>query len=152
KQNIAKYRQELSTHDQEVRRVGSEVLALKFKDVRDKFEDVIVRTDVGNVDVAWSKREDTDDDLKRLNLARARDLKQLRDEFRFILDETTTTPAQPKLKEPATAPGPEGQSPDKGGPTDTRVKPAGDQTKDTNKVVKPDGDQPKTAPKTAPKT
>jgi len=120
--------------------------------VRDKFDDVIVRTDVGNVDVAWSMREDNDDDLKRLNLARARDLKQLRDEFRFVLDENTTTPAQPKPKEPTPAPGPEGSSPDKGGPTDGRIKPAGDTTKDTNTpVVKPDGNSP-TTPKSAPKT
>ena len=46
--------------------LGIDVLALRFKVVRDKFDDVIVRTDVGNVDVAWSMREDNDDDLKRL--------------------------------------------------------------------------------------
>ena len=53
---------------------------------------------------AWSERENTDDDLKRLNLARARDLKQLRDEFKFILDENMPTPAQPKKPEPQPLP------------------------------------------------
>jgi hypothetical protein len=153
--NIADMRKLLSEYESEARTLGSQVLGYSFKTVRDKLDDVIVRTDVGNVDVAWSKREDTDDDLKRLNLARARDLKQLRDEFKFVLDENTTTPAQPKPKEtPQPAPGPEGTSPDKGGPTDTRIKPAGDQDKGTQQpVVKPGSDQSKTtpAPKTAPK-
>jgi tetratricopeptide (TPR) repeat protein len=152
RKNIVEYRQLLAEYEQEVRTVGSEVLGFSFKSVREKFDDVIVRSDVGNVDVAWSQREDTDDDLKRLNLARARDLKQLRDEFKFVLDENTITPAQPaKLKEPAPAPGPEGASPDKGGPTDQRVKPAGDVQKDSNQpVVKPGADK-AAAPKTAPK-
>ena len=135
-----------------MRTVGSEVLGYSYKTVKDKLDDIVVRSEVGNVDVAWSQREDTDDDLKRLNLARARDLKQLRDEFRFVLDDAGSTPATPKPKEPLPAPGPEGSSPDKGGPTDTRIKPAGDQKKDTTQpVVKPDADQPKTPPKTAPK-
>jgi tetratricopeptide (TPR) repeat protein len=152
RKNIAAYRQELTEYEQEVRTVGSEVLGYSFKTVKDKLDDIVTRSDVGNVDVAWSQREDTDDDLKRLNLARARDLKQLRDEFRFVLDEAGPTPATPKAKEPLPSPGPEGTSPDKGGPTDTRIKPAGDQKKDTTQpVVKPDADQPKTAPKTAPK-
>lgn len=153
RKNIVEYRGLLAEYEQEVRTVGAEVLGYSFKTVKDKLYDVVVRSDVGNVDVAWSRREDTDDDLKRLNLARARDLKQLRDEFRFVLDEVSTTPATPAPKEPAAVPGPEGQSPDKGGPTDTRIKPAGDQPKDTTQpVVKPDADQNKPAPKTAPKT
>jgi tetratricopeptide (TPR) repeat protein len=153
RKNIVEYRTLLSEYEQEVRTVGSEVLGYSFKTVKDKLDDVVVRSDVGNVDVAWSQREDTDDDLKRLNLARARDLKQLRDEFRFVLDDAGPTPATPKPKETLPAPGPEGASPDKGGPTDTRIKPAGDQKKDTTQpVVKPDADQtPKTAPKAAPK-
>ncbi|HEY5946765.1 MAG TPA: tetratricopeptide repeat protein [Kofleriaceae bacterium] len=152
RKNLVECRQLLSEYEQEARTLGSEVLGYSFKTVKDKLDDIVVRSDVGNVDVAWSQREDTDDDLKRLNLARARDLKQLRDEFRFVLDETSTTPAQPKLKEPMPGAGPEGSSPDKGGPIDTRIKPAGDQKKDTTSpTVKPDANQPKTAPKTAPK-
>ncbi len=148
RKNIAAYREELAKYEQEVRTLGSEVIGFSFKTVKDKLDDIVTRSDVGNVDVAWSQREDTDDDLKRLNLARARDLKQLRDEFRFVLDEAGPTPATPKPKESAPAPGPEGQSPDKGGTTDARIKPAGDTPKDAAQpVVKPDGDQNKTAPK-----
>jgi tetratricopeptide (TPR) repeat protein len=140
RKNIVEYRKLAAEYEQDVRKVGSDVLGFSFKAVREKLDDIVVRSDVGNVDVAWSKREDTDDDLKRLNLARARDLKQLRDEFRFVLDETTSTPAMPKPKEtPEPTPGPEGSSPDKGAPTDGRIKPAGDTPKEAPApVVKPD--------------
>jgi tetratricopeptide (TPR) repeat protein len=154
RKNIAEYRQLLAEYEREARTVGSEVLGFSFKAVKDKLYDIVVRSDVGNVDVAWSQREDTDDDLKRLNLARARDLKQLRDEFKFVLDETLPTPATPK---PAAAPAPtEGasaaSSPDKGtGAPDARIKPAGDQPKEASQpVVKPDN-APTTQPKTQPK-
>ena len=62
------------------------MLGASFKDVKAKFYDVIIRTDVGNVDVSWSQKEDADDDVKRLNLSRQRELKQLKDEFKDILD------------------------------------------------------------------
>jgi tetratricopeptide (TPR) repeat protein len=155
RRNIAEYRDQLRAYEQEARTVGSEVLGLSFKTVREKLYDIVVRTDVGNVDVAWSQREDTDDDLKRLNMARARDLKQLRDEFRFVLDETMPTPATPKTTEPLPT-STEGASPDKGGAaTDGRIKPAGEQrTGSPQPVVKPDNaaTQPQTPPKTQPKT
>jgi tetratricopeptide (TPR) repeat protein len=153
KKNIAEYRGLLREYEQEARALGSEALGYSFQTVRGKLYDIVVRSDVGNVDVAWSQREDTDDDLKRLNMARARDLKQLRDEFKFVLDETTPTPAQPRVKEEA-PPTTEGTSPDKGAPTDGRVKPAGDTpTGSAQPVVKPDNTAtPKTTPKTAPKT
>ena len=154
-------RQLVTEYETEARSVGAELLGASFKDVKAKLYDVVIRTDVGNVDVSWSQKEDNDDDLKRLGLAKSRDLKQLRDEFRFVLDENTPTPAQPK---PAPMPAPtEGNgatSPDKGG-TDQRVKPVEGTTGSQQPVVKPDNDKtnqpaskttPKTAPKTAPKT
>ncbi|HSD87904.1 MAG TPA: tetratricopeptide repeat protein [Kofleriaceae bacterium] len=149
RQNLAQYKTELAEYDAEARSVGAEVLAGSFKDVRAKFEDVVVRTDVGSVDVLWSEKEDSDDEYKRLNLARSRDLKQLRDEFRFVLDETTPEPAKkPAAQTPA--PSPEGASPDKGGPIDNRVKPAGDENKgSTQPTVKPGA---QTTPATTPKT
>jgi tetratricopeptide (TPR) repeat protein len=143
--NIAEYQGLLAEYEQEARTVGSEILAASFKDVKAKFYDVVIRTDVGNVDVSWSQKEDNDDDLKRLGLAKSRDLKQLRDEFRFILDEATTKPSQPKqsVLPPASAEGGSGSaSPDKGG-TDSRVKPAGEEKAGTTQpTVKPDAKKP----------
>lgn len=135
--NLTAYQKELADYEQEARSVGTTVLGASFKDVKAKFYDVIVRTDVGNVDVAWSRKEDTDDDLKRLNLARARELKQLRDEFHDILQAEAKPPAK-KPEPEMPAPSPEGgTSPEQG--NDTRVKPAGDNKPgNTQPTVKPD--------------
>ena len=138
RKNLAEYKKLLSDYEQEARGVGSEVIGFSFKSVKDKLYDIVIRSDVGTVDVAWSQKEDSDDDYKRLNLARARDLKQLRDEFRFVLDETMSAPAprpQKTTLPPATN---EGSSPDKGKQGE-RVNPAGEQTKtNTQPTVKPD--------------
>src|SRR5205814_658246 len=80
-------------YEAETRALGAGVLGASFKDVKAKFYDIVIRSDVGNVDVAWSQKADTDDDLKRLNLSRQRELKQLRDEFKDILDEGTVKPS-----------------------------------------------------------
>lgn len=147
RQNIAAMRTELAEHETEARSIGGTVLGASFKDVKAKFYDIVIRTDVGNVDVAWSRKEDNDDDLKRLNLSRQRDLKQLRDEFRGIIEDTTKSPAKPA---PSTKPdeAKPSTSPDKG--TDSRVSPgSGEQKPPPAPTVRPDNEQPKPAPKGA---
>jgi tetratricopeptide (TPR) repeat protein len=152
RQNLTAYKAELAEHENEGRTVGSGVLGASFKEVKARFYDVIVRTDVGGVDVAWSQKEDTDDDLKRLELARARELKQLHDEFKDVLEDTTKKPPAPKPQAAApTEGGTQPTSPDKAGnPGDGRVKPGGDQSPGNQQpTVKPDeqkkGAQPKPA-------
>jgi len=152
REQVNVYKTELAAQEAESRAIGGTVLGASFRDVKAKFYDIVIRTDVGNVDVAWSQKEDADDDLKRLNLSRQRDLKQLRDEFKGILDEG---PAKPKPA-PATAPapGPDGGapvSPDKGG-TDTRIKPGGDApARPAAPTVRPDNEQGKDPGAPAPK-
>ncbi len=144
RQNIAAMRTELAEHEGEARTIGGTVLGASFKDVKAKFYDIVIRTDVGTVDVAWSRKEDNDDDLKRLNLSRARDLKQIRDEFRGIIEQTTTSPAKPAPStKPDVAKEPPAASPDKGGP-DTRVSPGGGPPKPpTPAPVRPDNEKDK---------
>jgi hypothetical protein len=150
--SLADYKTEEAGYETEARDVGATALGASFKDVKAKFYDVIVRTDVGNVDVLWSEKEDNDDDLKRLNLARSRDLKQLRDEFKDILETGTQKPSERAPVKSALPPPTEGQSgsPDKGA-GDQRVSPGGNNnTQPTQPTVKPDEN--KTAPKaTSPK-
>ena len=146
--NLVTYRAELSEYEVEARAVGGTVLAASFKDVKAKFYDVIIRADVGNVDVGWSQKEDADDDLKRLNLSRTRELRQLKDEFRQVLDESTTKPSAPRdtgSSLPAADPNAPGGSPDRATGGDTRVKPGGGKTEPVQPTVKPDptGPQPK---------
>jgi len=123
---LTAYKAELDGFEAETRAVGRAVLVASFKDVKAKFYDIVIRTDVGNVDVAWSQKTDTDDDLKRLNLSRARDLKQLKDEFKDVLDAGTQKPSAPtKFERAAPAASPPRGSPDKGAP-DPRIAPTGE--------------------------
>jgi tetratricopeptide (TPR) repeat protein len=135
---LAAYKSELAGYDTEAKTDGAGVLAASFKNVKAKFYDVIVRTDVGNVDVAWSQTQDNDDDLKRLNLTRSRELKQLKDEFKDVLDEGTQKPSAPKKQSelPPATEGPNG-SPDKGA-GDQRVSPGSGATQTGTQTVKPD--------------
>ena len=132
-------KKQLAEYEQEAHSIGSDVLAQSFKDVKAKLYDVVVRTDVGVVDVSWSQKEDDDDDLKRLNLARSRELKQLKDEFKDVLDETTPAPKAPRKSDlpPVTE---EGASPDsQTAPSTDRVAPtSGAASGQTQPSVKPD--------------
>jgi hypothetical protein len=136
RQQIASMKAELAERSTESREIGATVLAASFKDVKEKFYDIVIRTDVGNIDVAWSQKEDNDDDLKRLNLTKARELKQLSDEFRGVLQPLAEPPRPPA----PTTPGPAGeadtQSPDKG--TSERVKPSSEGQPAPAPVVRPD--------------
>lgn len=124
---LAQFQRELADHEATARELGGTVLAASFKTVKAKFYDIVIRTDVGNVDVSWSQKEDTDDDLKRLNLSRQRELKQLKDEFKDILDAGTAKPSAPskKVEMPKAEPNQPSGSPDKGAP-DQRVAPGSD--------------------------
>lgn len=138
------YKVELDAHEGEARSIGGEVLSKSFNDVKAKFYDIVIRADVGNVDVAWSQKEDTDDDLKRLNLSRQRELKQLKDEFKDILDAGTQKPAAPpkKLEVPQPVLNQPSGSPDKG-VGDKRVTPGTDRpATPAAPTVKPDAKKP----------
>jgi tetratricopeptide (TPR) repeat protein len=148
-QNLTAYKTELTEQEADARAVGSHVLAESFKDVKAKFYDVVVRTDVGVVDVSWSQREDTDDDLKRLNLARSRELKQLHDEFRDVLEDQTKKPSAPRKSDlPPIGEEPQ-SSPDKSpAGNGNRVKPGEKPAPSMAPSVKPDeSKKSKTAPK-----
>jgi hypothetical protein len=109
KADLNSYRSEFLSYEAESRALGGTVLGQSFKDVKAKFYDVVIRSDVGLVDVSWSQKEDVDGDLARFNLQKNRELKQLRDEFRDLLEEdalkTNTTPAPPPPP-PTTEPAP----------------------------------------------
>lgn len=144
KSELEGYRAELDAHEAEAKALGGEVLGKSFKDVKAKFYDIVIRTDVGNVDVAWSQKEDTDDDLKRLNLSRQRELKQLKDEFKDILDAGTQKPSAPakKLETPPPALNQPSGSPDKG-VGDKRVAPGSDKpVTPAAPTVKPEAKKP----------
>lgn len=145
---LASYKQQLADYESQGRTVGAAALASSVKDVRSKFYDVLVRADVGGVDVAWSQKQATDDDLKRLNLSRNRELRQLQDEFKDVLEDSTPKPRSNKSAPeapPAEGP-PQSTSPDKAtAPDDNRIRPVEQTTTDSKPALKPGTS---TAPKT----
>ncbi|HEY0189469.1 MAG TPA: tetratricopeptide repeat protein, partial [Kofleriaceae bacterium] len=124
RQLLAGYRTELDANEAETRAIGGDVLGRTFADVKAKLYDIVIRTDVGNVDVSWSQKSDIDDELKRLNLSRQRELKQLKDEFKDVLDAGTPRPSTPQKKTEMPKPesNPTGGSPDQGAP-EQRINP-----------------------------
>ena len=87
KADLTALRQEFLSAEAEARALGGTVVGASFREVKAKFYDILVRSDVGVVDVAWSQKDDVDADLDLWNLQRTRELKQLRDEFRDLLED-----------------------------------------------------------------
>jgi len=107
KQDLAAERAEFLEVEAESRAVGGTILAAGFRTVKDKLYDVVIRADVGNIDVHWSQKEDIDQDVKRFQLERTREVKQIKDEFRDVLDKVAppvTNPAPAPAPTPATTP------------------------------------------------
>ncbi len=107
RKSLAEYKAEFDEVEKESHAIGGEVLTGTFATVRDRLYDVVIRSDVGTIDVSWSEKEDADADLKRYNLARQRELKQLRDEFRDILEEARSAAPPATPPSPAPSPSPE---------------------------------------------
>ncbi|MBK9034566.1 MAG: tetratricopeptide repeat protein [Myxococcales bacterium] len=113
KAELASYRREFLLYEAESRALGGTVLGQAFLDVKTKFYDVLVRSDVGVVDVGWSKKEESDEDLSRLNVEKQREIKQLRDEFADLIREAKdaepppapTPPPEPDAPAPDATPG-----------------------------------------------
>ncbi|MGN6107160.1 MAG: tetratricopeptide repeat protein [Kofleriaceae bacterium] len=145
--NVAAYQAELAREEAESRSIGGTVLGASFRDVKAKFYDIVIRTDVGSVDVSWSQKEDADDDLKRLNLSRQRDLKSLKDEFKGIIDGGEKPKAAPPVSPTPSGEPAKSSSPDKGSPSE-RIKPGSDAPAAApTPTVRPDNEtQPKSQP------
>lgn len=87
KAQLAAYRREYLEYEAESRDLGGEVLEANFGNVRDVFYDVLVRSDIGVIDVTWSQREFADKTLKQLELDKKRDARTLRIDFDQVLKE-----------------------------------------------------------------
>jgi hypothetical protein len=94
KAQLGAYRREFVTYEAESHGLGGEVLALSFQSVSNKFYDILVRSDVGIVDVAWSLKEAAETTLKRLNLNQARERRTLDSNFADVIREIREDEAQ----------------------------------------------------------
>ena len=87
KTRLAAYKREFVEYEAESRVLGGDILAISFKVVRNKFYDVIIRSDIGVIDVSWSQKETIDQLSARLGLDKLREMRTLREEFRDIIED-----------------------------------------------------------------
>jgi tetratricopeptide (TPR) repeat protein len=92
--NLARYRAALGSLGGETEEVVGAIAYLSFNRVRDRFYDLVLRADVGKIDVAWAKREDHRIRVDTLTRERARELQVLDDEFRDVMDQTQAPEGQ----------------------------------------------------------
>ncbi len=87
-QRIAGYRRALTELEAETEEVVGAVTHENFRQVQHRFYDLVLRADVGRIDVAWQRREEHRMRVEMLTRERAREMRNLDDEFREIMDET----------------------------------------------------------------
>jgi len=89
--NLARYRRTLRSFEGETEDVIGAITFLNFNHVLDRFNDLILRADVGKIDVSWARREDHRLRIDSLTRERARELQSLDDEFRDVMDQAQTS-------------------------------------------------------------
>jgi hypothetical protein len=90
--NLHAYRASLATMEGESEEVVGAIALANYRDVRQRFYDLVLRADVGTIDVSWAVREEHRMRGEALSRQRARDLKSLEDEFRDITDQRESAP------------------------------------------------------------
>ena len=88
--NLARYRRALSSLEGETVDVVGAITYLNFNRIHERFYDLVLRADVGKIDIAWARREDRRLRIDALTRERARELQALDDEFRDVMDEPKT--------------------------------------------------------------
>lgn len=89
-QRIAGYRAALTELEAETEDVVGAVTYENFRQVQTRFYDLVLRADVGRIDVSWQRREEHRMRVEMLTRERARVMRNLDDEFREIMDETSS--------------------------------------------------------------
>ncbi len=87
KKRVVAYRDRLGGVGSESATVGGSILALNFQQVAARFYNVVVRADVGIIDIAWALKDNTTREENRLIAERKRELKLLDDQFKDVLKE-----------------------------------------------------------------
>jgi len=93
--NLARYRVAIGALEGETEEVVGAITYLNFNRVHDRFYDLVLRADVGKIDVSWAKREDHRLRIDALTRERARELQALDDEFRDVMDQNQTNEGEP---------------------------------------------------------
>lgn len=92
KAKLAAFRSELAAFETESAELAVEPLGASFASVADKFYQILVRTDVGAVDVAWAIHEEARGRHRKLVLDQARERRTLEADFAELLRELSPPP------------------------------------------------------------
>ncbi len=87
KAHVLAYRQQLNGYSDESSDVGGDVIADSFREVAQRFYNIVVRSDVGIIDVAWALKDSSTQGSNKLLNERKRELKLIDDEFKDVLKE-----------------------------------------------------------------
>ena len=93
--NLGRYRAALGSLEGETEDVVGAITYLNFNRVHDRFYDLVLRADVGKIDVSWARREDHRVRIDTLTRERARELQALDDEFRDVMDQHQGSEVEP---------------------------------------------------------
>ena len=85
--NLTRYRATLKSLEGETVEVVGTITYLNFNRIHDRFHELVLRADVGKIDVSWARREDHRLRIDALTRERARELQALDDEFRDVMDQ-----------------------------------------------------------------
>jgi len=75
--NLDRYRLEINGTNEETRVLAGEVLEAAINDVIGEVLNLVTRSEVGLLDVAWSIQESEMEEIRRLDMNRARDLREI---------------------------------------------------------------------------
>jgi len=85
--NLVGYKQSLTELDAETEDVVGGLALLNYRGVQKRFYDLVLKADVGVIDVGWAEREEHRTRIEMLTRERARSMQSLDDEFREIMDD-----------------------------------------------------------------
>jgi tetratricopeptide (TPR) repeat protein len=93
--NLARYRVALRSLEGETEDVVGAITYLNFNRVHDRFYELVLRADLGKIDISWARREDHRLRIDALTRERARELQALDDEYRDVMDENQGREGEP---------------------------------------------------------
>ncbi len=86
KGNLVRYREELTELEAEAEEVVGRIAYHNFRQVRRRFYNLVLRADVGRIDVAWARREEHRMRVDALTRERSEELQAIDDEFQEVMD------------------------------------------------------------------
>ena len=84
---LSTYSIEVSSVSGDARNLVGRIAFDSFKRVRQQFYDLVLKADVGLVDVAFTRKQDETNQIQKLSLQKDRDLRALDNEFKEVLKE-----------------------------------------------------------------